>query len=67
MKSERKAKQIFKDLRVGEELSFDGGRLVVRLKKKSGQVAHLCLMLHSDVLLDKQHSYKHLTPLALRE
>lgn len=32
---------LFKDLKVGQSLSIDGGRIVVTLEQKSGQLAKL--------------------------
>lgn len=41
-------KTLLMDLRVGESLTLDGGRVVVTLQEKSGQRAKLRLVLDSD-------------------
>lgn len=41
------------DLRVGERLSFDGGRIVAVLEAKSGQQVRLRLHLQKDVVFDQ--------------
>lgn len=41
--------QIKQDLRVGESVSFDGGRIVVTLLEKSGQRARLDIRADDDV------------------
>lgn len=41
------------DLRVGESIYIDGGRVVVRLEEKSGQRARLVLKAEDDVLIEK--------------
>ncbi len=44
---------LFRMLRVGDTLSFDQGRVLLRLEDKSGRTARLCLTLHEDVVIDK--------------
>lgn len=43
-------------LRVGDSLSFDGGRIVLSLEDKSGRTARLRLELHKDVVIDKSRT-----------
>lgn len=40
-------------LRVGDSLSFDGGRIVLSLEDKSGRTARLRLAIQKDVVIDK--------------
>ena len=44
---------LFRMLRVGDSLSFDGGRIVLSLEDKSGRTARLRLAIHKDVVIDK--------------
>lgn len=45
--------KLFRMLRVGDTLSFDQGRVKLRLEDKSGRTARLCLTLSEDVVIDK--------------
>lgn len=55
------------DLRVGESVSIDGGRVVVKLMEKSGQRARLNIMADKSVSIDhedtlaSQHARRGLT------
>lgn len=40
-------------LRIGEGLSFDGGRIVMTLQERTGRQACIKLALHGDVVVDK--------------
>lgn len=40
-------------LRVGDELSFDNGRIVIRLEEQSGKRARLNLQIDRDIKVDK--------------
>lgn len=40
-------------LRVGDAISFDNGRIVVRLEDKSGRRARLNLLIDPDIKVDK--------------
>jgi len=44
---------LIRNLRVGEPLSFDGGRIKVELEFRSGTAARLRLTLAEDVVVDK--------------
>lgn len=44
---------LIRNLRVGEPLSFDGGRIKVELEFRSGTAARLRLTLAEDVVFDK--------------
>ena len=41
------------DVKVGESLSLDGGRIVLRVEQKSGQVARIRFTMDQDVSLSK--------------
>lgn len=47
----RSAKRI--EVRVGEGISIDGGRIVVVLEEKSGQRARLCFEAPKDVAIER--------------
>jgi hypothetical protein len=46
------SKTLLMDLKVGQSLSIDGGRVVVTLEEKSGQLAKLRFV-HDDVLIER--------------
>ena len=48
-----KTTTLFRMVRVGEQVSFDNGRVTVVLQEKSGRTARLRLDLHEDVVVDK--------------
>lgn len=51
------------DVKVGETLSIDGGRLTVTLEHKSGQRARLCFQHAGDVKVEHGHQpAPHATP-----
>lgn len=45
------SKTIKQDLKVGDSLSLDNGRVVITILKKSGQIARLDIKAESDVML----------------
>lgn len=45
------SKTIKQDLKVGESISFDNGRIEITILKKSGQIARLDIKADSDVTL----------------
>lgn len=51
--AEQQTSTLKRNLRVGESVSFDNGRVVVTLEAKSGQSARLDLQLHESVKVDK--------------
>jgi hypothetical protein len=46
-------RRLIRQLKAGESLSFDGGRVVVTLRQRTGQRAELSLHLEDDVVVDK--------------
>lgn len=46
-------RSLFRDLREGEAVSLDGGRIVVSLEHKSGQRARLKFALQDDVSIER--------------
>jgi hypothetical protein len=44
---------LYRTLRVGDVLSFDNGRIVVKLENRSGRCARLNLQLDPDIKVDK--------------
>lgn len=44
---------LIRNLRVGDQLSLDGGRIKIGLEDKSGRSARLRLTLAEDVVVDK--------------
>ena len=53
-----------RDLKVGECVSFDGGRLTVCLREKSGRSARLKFTVQETVVIDKpRHAANDETPL----
>ncbi len=48
-----KLSTLIRNLRVGERLSFDNGRIVLGLDGNSPKTARLRLTLHEDVVVDK--------------
>lgn len=44
---------LIRNLRVGDQLSFDNGRIKLGLEDKSGRAARLRLTLAADVVVDK--------------
>ncbi|MBO9680949.1 MAG: hypothetical protein J7556_22210 [Acidovorax sp.] len=45
--------KLVRELRYGEQLSFDGGRIVVQVEERSGRRVGLRLTLHEAVVVDK--------------
>jgi len=45
------SKTIKQDLKVGESITFDNGRIEITILKKSGQIARLDIKADSDVVL----------------
>lgn len=64
---------LIRNLRVGEPLSFDGGRIKVELEYRSGNAARLRLTLAEDVVVDKPRTAANddgavrYTPLVIRK
>lgn len=50
------SKTIKQDLKVGESISFDNGRIEITILKKSGQIARLDIKAESDVTLSVNKS-----------
>lgn len=48
-----KSTTLVRELRYGEQLSFDGGRIVVRVEERSGRRVGLYVTLQEDVVVDK--------------
>ncbi|WP_213956338.1 hypothetical protein [Variovorax sp. dw_954] len=48
-----KLSTLIRNLRIGERLSFDNGRIVLGLDGNSPKTARLRLTLHEDVVVDK--------------
>ncbi len=46
-------RRLIRQIKAGESLSFDGGRLVVTLRQRTGSRAELSLHLEDDVVVDK--------------
>nr|WP_182312294.1 hypothetical protein [Comamonas testosteroni] len=46
-------RRLIRQIKAGESLSFDGGRVVVTLRQRTGQRAELSLHLEDDVVVDK--------------
>jgi S-adenosylmethionine:tRNA-ribosyltransferase-isomerase (queuine synthetase) len=45
------SKTIKQDLKVGDSITFDNGRIEITILKKSGQIARLDIKAESDVIL----------------
>jgi len=45
------SKNIKQDLKVGDSITFDNGRIEITILKKSGQIARLDIKAESDVVL----------------
>lgn len=44
---------LMRSVKVGEKLSFDGGRVVLTLQERTGRSACLRIQMHEDVIVDK--------------
>lgn len=48
-----KKTRLTRNMKEGESLSFDGGRLVFTIEQRSGRLARVCVQMAEDVLLDR--------------
>lgn len=46
-------RRLIRQIKAGESLSFDGGRLVLTLRHRTGSSAELSMHLQDDVVVDK--------------
>lgn len=61
-------RMLMRTVRVGEVLSFDGGRIVVQLQDKTGRRACLRMSLREDVRVDKGvEKQQQPTPIAIEK
>lgn len=59
-----KSNTLLRAVKVGEKLSFDGGRVVLTLQERTGRSACLRIQMHEDVVVDKPQGR---TPLAIEK
>lgn len=53
MQAEHETGVLLRHLKVGERLSFDGGRIVMTLQDRKGRQATLRISMRGDVVVDK--------------